>query len=283
MFHWLTEPLQLEFMRHALVAALIAGVSCPIFGAYLVVQRLALLGDVMTHTVMPGVALAYFWKVDVLLGAMISGVSSSFIINWLRGQTRVKVDSAMALTSTSFFALGVLLLHILRINVDLHSFLFGDLLGVTVQDLWRTGIIMALLLVVVRLCYQQLLFYTFDPLGAEAIGLPVRWLSLAMMAGIALTIIASMQTMGVILVIALLVGPSITAYLLVKELHQMMGLGALIGGISSLTGLYISYFQNLPLGPVIVLVIFSIFCITMITTIIWEQWLRQRAKLRRSG
>ncbi|MBW4621228.1 MAG: metal ABC transporter permease [Cyanosarcina radialis HA8281-LM2] len=264
MLHWLTEPIHFEFMRNSLIIGVFVGILCPVIGTYLIVQRMALLGDVMAHAVLPGVAVAFFLRVEILVGAFTSGIISAFLIAWLRSQTRVKVDAAMALIFSSFFALGVLLITLLRNKLDLHSFLFGDILGVTMTDVWRTGIITIAVLLLVKLFYKELLFYTFDRLGAQAIGLPVDWIYLGFMAAVTLTIIASMQAVGIVLVVSLLVGPAITAYLLVKELHQMMGLGAVLGVISSISGMYISYYYNLPSGPSIVLVSCSLFILALL-------------------
>jgi len=251
-------------MRNALIAGGLAGIICPAIGCFLVVQRMALLGDVMTHTVMPGMAIAFFWRIDVAIGAFISGVGSAFLIALLRTQTIVKVDAAMALTSSSFFAIGILLISVLKIKIDLHGFLFGDILSVTHADTIRAGIISLIVLAAIAIFYKQLLFYTFDRLGAKAMGLPVSLIYVGLMAGVTLTIIASMQTMGVVLVVSLLVGPAITAYLLVKELHHMIFVGALIGVTASAIGLYASYYLNLPSGPAIVVSVLILFLITLV-------------------
>jgi manganese/iron transport system permease protein len=172
----------------------------------------------------------------------------------------------MALTSSSFFAIGILLISLLKIKIDLHGFLFGDILAVTQADMIRTAIITAIVLGAIAMFYQQLLFYTFDRVGAEAIGLPVNLIYLGLMAGVTLTIIASMQTMGVVLVVSLLVGPAITAYLLVKELHHMIIVGSGLGVTATVIGLYASYYLNLPSGPAIVVAVLLLFLITLIVS-----------------
>ncbi|NJM22889.1 MAG: metal ABC transporter permease, partial [Richelia sp. SM1_7_0] len=184
---------------------------------------------------------------------------STFVIAWIESHSRVKVDAAMAFSFSGFLALGIMLISVLRSRVDLHHFLFGDILGVTTNDVWRTLIITVITLLLVKICYKELLFYTFDPLGAQASGLPINIIQFGLTAAITLTIIASMQAVGVVLVISLLIGPGVTAYLLVKELHQMMVLGSVIGIIGSVGGLYISYYQNVPSGASIVLVICGLF------------------------
>jgi manganese/iron transport system permease protein len=259
MLDWLIEPLGYEFMRNAIAISILIGILCPVVGSYLIVQRMALLGDVIAHCVLPGLSISFFLGIDILIGAFGSGILGAFIIAWIRSQSRIKVDAAMALVFSTFFALGVTLISVLKNKIDLDSFLFGDILGVTSTDIQRTLVITLVILAAVMLFYKELLFYTFDRTGAQAVGLPVNAIHFGFMAAVTLTIIASMQAVGVILVIALLVGPALTAYLLVKELHYMMGLGSGIGVLVSLAGVYISYYRNIPSGPAIVLVSSTLF------------------------
>jgi manganese/iron transport system permease protein len=264
MLSWLLDPLSYEFMRNALTVGLFIGILCPVIGTYLVVQRMALLGDVIAHAVLPGLAIADFFNVELLVGAFVSGMLSTSVITWIRTQSRVKPDAAMALTFASFFALGVTLLTLLQNRLDLEELLFGDILSVAPMDSVRTGMIAFVVLVLVRLFYKELLFFTFDKLGAEAIGLPVHLINFGLISAITLTIIAGIQTVGVILIVALMIGPAITAYLLVKELHLVMIVGAAIGAIASLVGMYISYYLDLPSGPAIALTVFVFFVLALL-------------------
>jgi manganese/iron transport system permease protein len=267
MLNILLDPWNYEFMRRAIVIGILVGILCPVVGSYLIVQRMALLGDVIAHCVLPGLSLSFFLGVDILIGAFASGILGAGVISWIQSQSRVKVDAAMSLTFSSFFSLGVLLISLLRNNVDLDSFLFGDILGVTTTDIYRTALVTIVILGDVWLFYKELLFYTFDRTGAAAMGLPVNVIHMGFMAAITLTIIASMQAVGVILVIAMLVGPALTAYLFVKELHQMMIVGSIIGSIASTSGVYISFYvKNVPSGPAIVLVSSSIFVLALLFT-----------------
>jgi manganese/iron transport system permease protein len=263
---WIIEPLSYEFMQNALAIGVLIGVLCPVVGTYLIVQRMSLLGDVMAHSVLPGLAVSFYLKINILVGAFISGMISAVLIAWLRSQTRVKVDAIMALMFSSFFALGIMLITLLRNKIDLDSFLFGDILSVTREDVGRTVVITLIVLLIVKLTYKEMLFYTFDPVGAESVGMPVNLIYLGLMAGVTLTIIASMQTVGVVLVVSMLIGPGITAYLVVKQLHTMMLLGAAIGVVSAVGGMYASYYLNVPSGPAIVLFNMAIFLTTLILT-----------------
>ncbi len=279
---WLTEPLGLEFMRNAIAIGILTGILSAVIGSYLIVQRMGLLGDVVAHAVLPGLAIAFYVGVDIFLGAFIAGTISTFVVAWIQSHSKIKVDTAMALVFSGFLALGVMLITILKSKIDLHSFLFGNILGVTSADLWRTLLIAIAVLFGVAIFYRELLFYCFDPLAAKAMGLPVHFIHFGLMAGITLTIIASMQSVGVVLVVSLLTGPAATAYLLVRELHWMMGLGAIIGVVSSISGMYVSYYKNVPSGSAIVLIISGLFLLAMLFSpsqgILTRRALSRRAK-----
>ena len=264
MLNWLIEPLGFEFMRNAIAIGVLIGILSAVIGSYLIVQHMGLLGDVVAHAVLPGLAIAFYIGMDIFLGAFIAGTISTFVVAWIQTHSKIKVDTAMALVFSGFLALGVMLITTLKSKLDLHSFLFGDILGVTSTDLWRTLIIAITVLVCVIIFYRELIFYCFDPLASKAMGLPVHFIHFGLMAGITLTIIASMQSVGVVLVVSLLTGPAATAYLLVKELHLMMSLGAIIGVIASVSGMYISYYQNVPSGSAIVLIISGFFLLALL-------------------
>ncbi|ARV59374.1 hypothetical protein BZZ01_12730 [Nostocales cyanobacterium HT-58-2] len=266
MLEALIEPLQYGFMQRSLIIAILVGLLCAIVGSYLMVQRLALLGDAISHSVLPGLAIAFLLGANIYLGAFIAGVISTIAIAWIRTRSPIKEDAAMGIVFSAFFALGVTLITVIQKDnkIDLNHFLFGNILGVTVNEVRDTATIAAIVLLTVFFLYKELLFYTFDPLGAKAAGLPVNRLNFGLMLLIALTIVASMKAVGVILVLSLLITPGATAYLLVKRLHQVMILGAIIGVFSSVSGMYLSYFYNFPSGPAIVLVVSGLFVFAML-------------------
>lgn len=266
MIEALISPLQYGFMQRSLVIAIIVGLLCAIVGSYLMVQRLALLGDAISHSVLPGLAIAFMIGANIFLGAFIAGVMSTLAIAWIRTRSPIKEDAAMGIVFSAFFALGITLITVIQKDnkIDLNHFLFGNILGVTANEVRDTAIIATIVLLVVFALYKELLFYTFDPSGAQAAGLPVNQLNFGLMLLIALTIVASMKSVGVILVLSLLITPGATAYLLVKRLHEVMILGAAIGIISSISGMYLSYFFNLPSGPAIVLVVSGLFLLALL-------------------
>lgn len=265
MLTWLIEPLEFEFMRQAIAIGISLGILSAVVGSYLILQQMGMMSGVISHAVLPGISIAFFLEINLAIGAFVAGILSALVVMGIQKRSRIKVDAAMALTLTCFLALGVILITLLgtdRINLD--NILFGDILGVTDSDVWHTVIITAIVLLLTKLFYKELEFYTFDPLGAKACGLPVNLLYFGLICAITLTIVASMQTVGVLLVMSLLVGPAITAYLLAKELSQMMLLGSIIGVISSITGMYGSYYFDLPSGAAIVMVIFFCFLLAFL-------------------
>ncbi len=230
------------------------------------VQRLALLGDAISHSVLPGLAIAFMLGANIFLGAFIAGVLSTMAIAWIRARSPIKEDAAMGIVFSACFALGITLITLIQHDnkIDLNHFLFGNILGVSTEEVWQTALISVIVLAVVVALYKELLFYTFDPLGAQAAGLPTNLLNFGLMVLIALTIVASMKAVGVILVLSLLITPGATAYLLVSRLHLVMILGAAIGIVSSISGMYLSYAFNLPSGPAIVLVVSGLFVLALL-------------------
>jgi manganese/iron transport system permease protein len=258
---WLIEPLHYAFMQRSLMVAVLVGIICSVVGSYLMVQRLALLGDAISHSLLPGLAIAFVLGINIFIGAFIAGVLSTVIISWIHTRSPIKEDAAMGIVFSAFFALGITLITLIQKDnkIDLNHFLFGNILGVNASEVRDTTIIAFLVLLSVVLLYKELLFYSFDPLGARAAGLPVGLLNSCLMILIALTVVASMKVVGVILVLSLLIAPGATAYLLVPRLHQVMFLGAAIGVFSSLSGMYLSYYYNIPSGPAIVMVVSLLF------------------------
>ncbi len=262
----LIEPLQYGFMQRSLMIAIMVGIICALVGTYLMVRRMALLGDAIAHSVLPGLAIAFWLDFNIFIGAFIAGVSSTIVVTWIRTKSPVKEDAAMGIVFSAFFAAGVTLISLIQKDnkIDLNHFLFGNILGVTASEVRETAIVGLIVIAAVILLYKELLFYSFDPLGAQAAGLPVQWLDFGLMVAIALTVVASLKVVGVILVLSLLITPGATAYLLVPRLHQVMLLGAVIGVISSISGMYLSYFYNIPSGPAIVMVVSSFFLLALL-------------------
>ena len=288
MLDLIIEPLSLAFMQRALLLGIFLGVLCAIVGSYMIVQRMGMLSHAISYSVMAGLPVAYVMGFALSFGVLVSGVLSALVLYLIESRSRVKTDTAMALILTAFVAMGVTLVSVLpgANRLDLVHILFGNILGVTVEDVWWTLFVMIVGIILTRLFFKELLFYTFDPKGAQASGLPVHLYNAALIVAMTVTIVICLPTIGALLVVALLVAPAATAYLLVKELHQMMGLGAIIGSLSSVIGMYLSYYFDSPSGAAIVLVSFCFFCLAFVFSpsggLLSNLWTRQkRAKLVR--
>ncbi|MEL7502922.1 MAG: metal ABC transporter permease [Cyanobacteria bacterium J06554_6] len=263
MLEWILEPLSLAFMQRAFILGILLGVLCAIVGSYMIVQQMGMLAHAISHSVMAGLPIAYVFGVALSFGALVSGVMSALVLYLIESRSKVKTDAAMALILTSFVAIGVTLVSVLpgANRIDLVHILFGNILGVTMKEVWWTLAIAVIGVILVRLFFKELLFYTFDPKGAKASGLPVHWYNASLIVAMTVTIVVCLPTVGALLVVALLVAPAVTAYLLVKELHQMMWVGSVIGALSSVIGMYLSYYLDAPSGAAIVLVSFCFFCL----------------------
>jgi manganese/iron transport system permease protein len=263
-FDWLVEPLQFEFMRNALAIGFFLGILSAVAGSYLIVQQMSMMAGEIAHAVLPGISLAYYLDLNLFFGAFISGLISALLVGIISKRSRIKVDSAMGLILTSFLGIGVLSIEILQTKkLDLSNILFGDILEISTKDVWQTALITILIVLLNRVFYKELLLYTFNPQAAQAYGLPVDIIYFGLLSAVTIVVVTSIQTIGVLLVTALLIGPAITAYLLVKELHQMMILGSLIGITCNWIGMYLSYYLDIPSGATIVITIIISFVLAL--------------------
>ncbi|MBC7262169.1 MAG: metal ABC transporter permease, partial [Chloroflexi bacterium] len=260
MIAWLTAPLAYGFMQRGLLASLMVGVLCAVIGCYVVLRGMAFLGDALAHAILPGIAIAYLLKGNLLVGALAAAVVVALGIGFFSRQGTIKEDTAIGILFAAALSLGVLLISTIRTYaVDLTHILFGNVLGVSTSDLWLTGALTALVLATIALFYKEFLVISFDPVLATTLRLPVERLRYLMLILLALTVVVSLQTVGVGLVAAMLVTPGATAYLLTRRLPAMMAVAALIGAFSSVSGLYISFYWNVASGAAVVLVATGIF------------------------
>jgi manganese/iron transport system permease protein len=256
----LLEPLQYDFILRALLAAVIVGAVCSILGVYVVLRGMAFLGDAMAHTILPGVAAAYLLGWPLAIGALIMGILTALGIGFLTERTTLKEDAAIGVIFAGFFALGVAMLSARgNYSIDLAHFLFGNLLGVSVGDLILTAFLGLVVLALVFLFYKEFLVLSFDPLLAETLRLPTRFLHYLLLLLIAVTVVIALQVVGVALMLAILVTPAATASFVSRRLPSMMLLSAIIGVLSAVAGVYASYYLNIATGPAVVLVATLIF------------------------
>ena len=260
MIQWLTAPLAYGFMQRGLLAAFMVGVLCAVVGCYVVLRSMAFLGDAIAHAILPGVAVAYLLKGNLLVGALFAGVAVALGIGFFSGVGRVKEDTAIGILFAAALALGVALISTIRTYaLDLTHILFGNVLGVSTADLWITASLGLFVLATVVLLYKEFLVISFDPVLAATLRLPAELLRNLMLILLALVIVVSLQTVGVGLVAAMLVTPAATAYLLARRLPAMMLLSAVLGAFSGVAGLYASFYLNVASGAVIVLVATGLF------------------------
>jgi manganese/iron transport system permease protein len=258
-------PLSYGFIQRGLLAALMVGVLCSVIGCYVVLRSMAFLGDAMAHAVLPGVAVAYLLGRNLTLGALAAALVIAFGVGLFSRRGMIKEDTAIGVLFAAALSLGVVLISSIRTYaVDLSHILFGNVLGVSSLDLWLTAIIGSVIMVSILVFYRQFLVISFDPVLAATLRMRVGVFNYLLLVLLALTIVISMQTVGVGLVAAMLVTPAATAYLLVRRLPSMMLLSGLIGGFSSLVGLFASYHLNVASGAAIVLTTTLIFLLVFL-------------------
>jgi len=254
MTHWLTDPFTFAFMQRALVASLVVGVACAVIGTFVVLRAMAFLGDALAHAVLPGVAVAYLLDANLLLGGLVAAVVVAAGVGLVSRRGVVKEDTAIGILFAAALALGVLLMSTVHsYAVDLTHILFGNVLGVSSADLWLTGGLAAGVVAVVVLFFKEFQVAAFDPVLAHMLGKRPELVRFVLLVLLALTVVVSLQTVGVALVTALLVTPPATAYLLTRRLASMMLLSAVLGAAASVAGLYLSYYLDVASGAAVVL------------------------------
>ncbi|WP_298614858.1 metal ABC transporter permease [uncultured Thermosynechococcus sp.] len=264
MITWLLEPLQHAFMVKALGVSTLVGCVCAVLSCFLTLKGWALMGDAVSHAVLPGVVLAYWLGLPFALGAFLFGLMAVTLIGFIQQQTRVKEDTVIGLVFTGFFALGLVLLSKTASSVDLMHILFGNVLGISDRDLWQTVIVSLVTLITIVLRHRDFILFCFDPTHARTIGLNTTLLYYLLLALLSLTTVAALQTVGIILVVGMLITPGATAYLLSDRFGVMVLIALGVGGLGSLLGTYISYYLDASTGGCIVVLQTVIFLLVMI-------------------
>ena len=251
----LFEPLTFQFFQRALLASLLAGTVCAVVGSYVVLKGLAFIGDAVAHAAFPGVVVAYIVGAPYALGGGIAAFATALAIGWITRRSTLRVDTAIGVVFAGAFALGIFLYSSINGFVgDLFGFLVGNVLAIGTDDLIGLLVLSAVVLGTVAVLWKELLYSTFDPLGAAASGLPVSGLEYLFLGLVAITIVISLQAVGIILVVAMLVTPAATAQLLTVRFSRMILLATIIGALTSIAGLYLSYWFDVASGATIVLV-----------------------------
>lgn len=261
---YLLEPLAYEFMQRALIVAVLVGAVSAVLSCFLVLKGWSLMGDAISHAVLPGIVIAYLAGLPLAIGAFAAGLLSAVATGYLKDNSRIKEDTAMGIVFTGMFGLGLVLFS--RIQTDLHltHILFGDMLGVSWADLIETGLVAGGTLLVVLSKRKDFLLYTFDPQHARAIGLPVGLLHYGLLAMLSLTIVASLKAVGIILVVAMLIAPGAIGLLVTRRFDTMLIVATLAAVGSSVAGTLLSYYINASSGPSIVLIQTGLFLAALV-------------------
>lgn len=261
---WIVVPLSYPFMQRALAVALLVAAVCAVLSCYLVLKGWSLMGDAISHAVLPGIVVAYVLGLPLAIGAFAAGLSCALLTGYLKENSRVKEDTVMGIVFSGMFGLGLILFTKIETDQHLNHILFGNVLGVTLRDLAETALIAAGTLLIVLVKRRDLLLYCFDPNQARAIGLPVRTLHYGLLVLLALTIVSALKAVGIILVIAMLVAPGATAYLLTDRFERMLIIASATAMGSAALGTLISFHIDAATGACIVLVQAAVFLLAFV-------------------
>ncbi len=278
----LLDPLGYDFMVRALAASVIAAVVCAVLSCWLVLIGWSLMGDAVSHAVLPGVVLAYIFGAPFALGAVVFGFLAVALIGAVKNTSRVKEDAAIGIVFTTLFALGLVLISVTPSQTDLNHIIFGNLLGVTTGDLLQIAILGAIVLIVLLAKRRDFTLFAFDPTHAHAIGLNPRLLGAALLGLLALTAVVALQTVGVILVVAMLIIPGSTAYLLTDRFWRMLVIAPIVAAVCAVVGLYASYYLDAASGAMIVLAQGAAFTLAYLFAPRRGLLTRRRARSRRA-
>ena len=257
-------PLQYPFMQRALVVSVIVGAVCAVLSCYLVLKGWSLMGDAISHAVLPGIVLAFILGLPLALGAFAAGLSCALLTGYLKDNSRVKEDTVMGIVFSGMFGLGLVIFSKIETELHLLHILFGNVLGVTAQDVVETALIAGGTLLAVLVKRRDLLLYCFDPNHARVVGLPVRVLHYGLLILLSLTIVASLKAVGIILVIAMLVAPGAIAYLLTDSFERMLVIATAVAITSSALGTIVSFHVDGATGACIVLIQFMVFVLAFL-------------------
>ncbi len=265
MIEVLVQPLTYGFMQRGLAAALIVGVVCAVMGAFVVLKGLAFIGDAVSHAAFPGLVIAYLVGIPLYIGGAIAAVSTALAIGVVSRRGNLRFDTSVGVLFAGTFALGVLLFSTIQGYVtDLFGYLLGNILAISATDLIQIAVLGAIVLVVVLVLRKELLYATFDPAGAAASGLPVTRLEYLLLAMLGVTIVVSIQAVGIILVVAMLCTPAATAQLLVIRFDRLVLVAVGIAVVSTIVGLYVSFYANVASGAAIVLIETTLFATALL-------------------
>lgn len=264
LYSFIVEPLSYDFMQRALLVAILVGAVSAVLSCFLVLKGWSLMGDAISHAVLPGIVVAYIIGLPIAIGAFVAGLFAAISTGYLKDNSRIKEDTAMGIVFTGMFAVGLVLFSRIETDQHLSHILFGDMLGVTWGDLIETAVIALGTLLIVLAKRRDFLLYAFDPQHARAIGLPVNLLHYGLLALLSITIVASLKAVGIILVVAMLIAPGAIGFLLAKRFETMLVIAMSVAIASGVLGTLISYSINGATGPCIVLIQAGVFLLALL-------------------
>lgn len=266
MIETLLQPLSFGFMRNALAIMALIAVPMALLSCYLVLKGWSLMGDAISHAVLPGVVAAYMLNIPLIIGAFVAGMFCALAAGFLKDNSRIKQDTVMGIVFSGMFGLGIVMYTSITTDVHLDHILFGNMLGVGAQDLWTAGLIALGVSTVILAKRREFMLQAFDPVQARAVGLAVGWLHYGLLAMISLTIVATLSAVGIILSIGLLIAPGAIAFLLTKRFDRMLLIAVLVCLFAGLAGVYLSFFLDSAPAPTVILILTVIFIAALVRT-----------------
>jgi len=260
-------PFQLPFMVNAFLITMMLAVPAALLSCFLVLKGWSLMGDAIAHAVLPGVVVAYVINIPLIIGAFAAGMICALLTGWIDENSRVKRDTVMGVVFSGMFGLGIVLYTKIESDVHLDHILFGNMLGVGTGDLWLTGVIAFGVTALFAMVWRDLLLHAFDEQQARALGLNVRWLHFGLLAVISLTVVAALKAVGIILAIAYLIGPGAVAFLVTRRFGQMLFVAVAVAVLSSVAGVYLSFFIDSAPAPTIVLILSGLFVLAFANSV----------------
>ena len=269
----ITDPLRFSFVQRALIVSILVGVMCPVIGAYVVARGRAFMGDALAHSILPGMGVGLLATGSALIVAVPTGVAIAMLMGYISRRTGSSEDTSIGIVFAGMFALGLVMLSSpLYINAfldlrgrqapNIEDLLIGEILGVNTGELYLSLGLAALVIAGLYIFHRQLVYTTFDPVGAAVVGIRTRLVEYVLLALLALVIVIGIQAAGIVLVMAMLITPAATGFLLARRFVDVMIIGALVGVISAVVGMYLSFHANMPTGPVMALVATAAFGVT---------------------
>ena len=270
MIDYIAGPFEYSFMVRALIVSVLVGVMCPVLGAYVITRGRAFMGDALAHSVLPGMVVAFLLGISPFFAAVPTGIAIALLMGFISRRTGVSEDTSIGIVFAGMFALGLVMLsRATNVNVNIEDLLLGQVLGVSQTDVYVSLGLTALVMAGLYLFHTQLVYTTFDPVGAAVVGIRTGLVEYVLLALLAFVIVIGIQAAGIVLVMAMLITPAAAAYLLARRFVGVMAIGALIGAVSAIAGLYLSFHADLPSGPAMALVATVIFGISAAAKRMW--------------